>query len=68
MLLHDDGTPYEMGPGLQPDELINLGNDCWVGIVFDDRCLVALTPKIDPSEPYDPDRSNKWSPVSWIPP
>ena len=33
MLPHDDGTPYEIGPGLQPDELVNLGNDCWVGIV-----------------------------------
>ena len=52
-------TPDEDYPGIQPDELVNLGNDCWVGIAYDDGCFVALTPKIDPSESYDPDRSNK---------
>ena len=66
MLPHDDGMPYEEGPGLQPDELVNLGNDCWVGIVEDDGCFVALTP--DVSEPYDPDTSCNWKPLPWIPP
>lgn len=55
-------------PGRQPNELVNLGNDCWVGIVEDNGCFVALKPKIDPPEPYDPDRSNKWSPLAWVPP
>jgi hypothetical protein len=41
----------------QPKEIVDLGNDCKVGIVTDDGCYLVLLPS----------SNGFWKPTSWIP-
>jgi len=41
----------------QPDELVDVGDDCQCGITTDDHCYVVMLPKDNGS----------WEPTPWIP-
>ena len=64
---HDgEDEPYQQFSGLQPQIIITVGHGCYVGITWDDGCLVALIPEF--LEGYSPDTESNWRPLSWVPP